>query len=546
MPAKCSPSKRHPLRALCAALVTASLGAEAAAREISSAGGPGGSAAGVLWGDWIVIGLYALGMLAIGWYYSRRSRTREDYLLGSRRMNPLMVGLSLFATMLSTVTYLALPGEMIKYGPILALGKLASYPLIALVVGWFLIPYIMRLRVTSAYEILEVRLGLGVRMLGSTFFLSLRLMWMAVVVYATSSKVLIPLMGLDSSATPWLCAAMGLITVAYTSMGGLRAVVVTDAIQSGILFAGAILTILVVNHCAGGFWQWWPSEWPEHWPAAKWGYDPNSRVTFAGALISTFVWYVCTSGSDQMAIQRYLATKDARSARRTLIYALSASGLTLVLVSVVGLALLAYFQQDPSMLLDGQGITADADQLFPHFIAYGFPPGVTGLVLAGLLAAAMSSLSSGVNSSCSVITVDFIERFRRGERSEDGQVKTAKIASLAVGAVVVLLSSLVGLVEGNLLEIAYKVCNLLTAPLFGLFFMALFVRWATGAGTLVGAAFGLATVVAINFWYEITGTPGISFLWAMPLGLAIQVGVGMLVSLIPVGRGKPLEEITEP
>jgi len=99
----------------------------------------------------------------------------------------------------------------------------------------------------------------------------------------------------------------------------------------------------------------------------------------------------------------------------------------------------------------------------------------------------------------------------------------------------------VGIVQGNLLEIAYKVTNLLVAPLFGLFFMALFVRWATSFGTFVGAAFGLVTVVAINYWTEITGETGISFLWAMPLGLLVQAGTGALASLAPIGRRRPMD-----
>jgi len=108
--------------------------------------------------DWIVIALYALGMLAVGWYYARRTSTTDDYLLGGRTMSPWKVGLSLFATLLSTLTYLALPGEMIKYGP-MVLSQLVSMPFVALVVGWLLIPFIMRQRVTSAYEILESRFG---------------------------------------------------------------------------------------------------------------------------------------------------------------------------------------------------------------------------------------------------------------------------------------------------------------------------------------------------------------------------------------------------
>jgi Na+/proline symporter len=126
-------------------------------------------------------------------------------------------------------------------------------------------------------------------------------------------------------------------------------------------------------------------------------------------------------------------------------------------------------------------------------------------------------------------------------------VRRTRYVAWCVGVVVVLLSSGVGLVSGNLLEVAYKVVNLLVAPLFGLFFMALFVRWATSFGTLVGAACGLATVVAINYWPDITGRQGISFLWAMPLGLLVQVAAGSLASLLPVGsRGRPELTIHRP
>ncbi len=488
--------------------------------------------------DWIVIGLYALGMLGVGWYYARRTETTDDYLLGGRNMKPLNVGLSLFATLLSTISYLAYPGEMIRYGP-MVLAMVVAYPFIAFVVGWFMIPFFMRLQLTSAYQILEMRLGLGVRMLGSLFFLSLRLLWMAVIIYATTDKVLVPLLGLDSSATPWLCAVLGLITVTYTSMGGLRAVVLTDVVQTVILLGGAVLTVILITIHLGGVGSWWPAEWAPHWPEPK-AYDPNERITFFGIVLATFTWWVCTSGSDQMAIQRYLATKDVKAARNVLITTLGANTVVNLLLTLVGLSLLAYFRLNPHLIPDGQTVLSDADRLFPQFIAVALPAGLSGLVVAGLLAAAMSSLSSGVNSSCSVITVDFIDRFRRGKDNELNHVRLAKYVSVFVGAVVVILSAYVGVVQGNLLEVAYKLVNLITAPLFGLFFMAMFVRWAKGWATIVGAICGLAVVIAINFWKELTGsTEGISFLWAMPLGFVAQIGVGSLLSLLPIGRQKP-------
>jgi SSS family solute:Na+ symporter len=490
---------------------------------------------GMIWLDWVVIALYGAGMLGIGWYYSKRITSTDDYLLGGRSMRPLSVGLSLFATLLSTITYLAWPGELIRFGPMM-LAMIAAYPLVFLIAGWFMIPFIMNLKITSAYEVLETRLGLSVRMLGSTFFLAMRLAWMAVIIYATTDKVLVPLMGLDSSATPYFCALLGVITVMYTSMGGLRAVVLTDVTQTLILFGGAVLTIVLITIDLGGVGNWWPAAWPVHWPEPTWGFSSTARLTFLGAMMAHFTWWVCTAGSDQMAIQRYLATRDVRAARRVLGTSLWANVFVALILSAVGLALMAYFRVNPHLLPDGQTILSDSDTLFPRFIARGLPAGLSGLVVAGLLAAAMSSLSSGVNSSCSVITVDFIDRFRPRKSSEVDHVKLAKYVSVFVGAAVIALSSGVGMVQGNLLELAFKVVNLLTAPLFGLFFMAMFVRWATGPGTLVGAAFGLAVVVAISYWKEITGTEGISFIWAMPLSFVVQIGTGMLASLVPIGR----------
>ena len=488
--------------------------------------------------DWTVIGVYAIGMLSVGWYYSRRSATTDDYLLGGRNMNPINVGLSLFATLLSTISYLAYPGEMIRYGPMI-LAMVVAYPFVALVVGWFMIPFFMRLRVTSAYQILEMRLGLGVRMLGSLFFLSLRLLWMAVIIYATTDKVLVPLLGLDSSATPWLCAILGLITVTYTSMGGLRAVVLTDVVQTVILLGGAVLTVVLVTVFLGGVGGWWPTEWPAYWPEPKL-YDPNERITFFGIVLATFTWWVCTSGSDQMAIQRYLATRDVKAARSVLVTTLGVNVLVNLLLTLVGLSLLAYFRVNPHLIPDGQTILGSADRLFTQFIALALPAGLSGLVVAGLLAAAMSSLSSGVNSSCSVITVDFIDRFRRSKENELDHVRLAKYVSVVVGVVVVLLSAFVGVVQGNLLEVTYKVVNLITVPLFGLFFMAIFVPWAKGWATILGAVGGMTVVVTINFWKELTGsTDGISFLWAMPLSFLTQTVIGSVASLLPFGHRAP-------
>ena len=482
--------------------------------------------------DYIVLAAYAGMLLAIGVYFGAKAKSDKDYLLGGRTMKWFNLGLSLFATMLSAVTYLAVPGEMIKYGPVFVIGKIAAYPFVAVIVGWFIIPRIMRLGVTSAYEILEQRLDLSVRMLGSVFFLALRISWMGVVVYATASKVIVPVLNLSPSSVPWICAGVGVVTVAYTSLGGLRAVVLTDVIQSCILFGAAILTLVIITVELGGVGAWWPDAWPAEWPAATWTFsaDPETRTLLA-AFLATLVWYVCTQGSDQMAVQRFLAGRDVSAARKTLVTALVSSALTSALLTLVGLAVLAYFRASGG----SEAILNKPDQLFPRFIATALPPGITGLVVAGLLAVAMSSLSSGVNSACSVIKVDFLDRFRGKSTDDSCAVRGSMLISVVVGAAVVLLSTFVGMVQGNLLAVAFKVCNLLTVPLFGLFFMAMFVKRPSVAATHIGAACGLAVIAAISFSEAIFGTAYINFLWAMPIGLIVQIAVGTGLSCVVRG-----------
>jgi len=498
--------------------------------------------------DWIVIAAYAVGMLAVGWYYARRTRTTDDYLLGGRNMSSWKVGLSLFATLLSTLTYLAIPGEMIQYGP-MVLCQLISAPFIAVVVGWLLIPTIMRLRVTSAYEILETRFGLSVRLLGSCFFLALRLFWMSLVIFATADKVLVPILGLEESAVPWICAVLGLVTVVYTSMGGLRAVVLTDVLQTAILFGGAVLALSLITVELGGVSGWWPTEWPSHWQEPVFWIDSEVRFTFVGGFLAMFTWYVCTAGSDQMAIQRYLATRDARSARRMFVISLTANVLLWPFLAAVGLALLAYFRAQPVMLPAGQTLLDGADELLPIFIVRVLPTGISGLVIAGLLAAAMSSLSSGLNSSCSVVTTDFIDRFRQRKETEDRHVRLAKLVSLVIGIVVVALGALVGQIEGNLLEKCYKIANLLVTPLFLLFFMAMFVPWATSLGTYVGAACSLLVAVEIAYHEELGLTLvdelGLTFVWMMPASFLAGAIAGPVASLLPMGRRKPPRKLPE-
>jgi SSS family solute:Na+ symporter len=475
--------------------------------------------------DWIVLLAYGAGMLFIGWFYSRKNKTKDDYLLGGRKMNPTAIGISLFATLMSTLSYLTYPGEMIQHGPVIFTGILA-FPLVYYVVGWWLIPRFMKMNVTSAYEILEKKLGLSVRMLAIFMFLSLRLLWMATIIYVTVDVALYSVIQFDRSYVPWIGALLTVVTIFYTSMGGLKAVVVTDVIQSFIFLGGALLSIVVVCFHLGSFTAIFPAGWPGHWDTLRLGFDPLERTTLGNAVLVLFVWYVCTSGSDQMAVQRYLSTKDIHTARKSFRISLYSNIIAYILLAFVGLAMLAFFTSNENFLLTGKSLNEQADTLFPRFIMIGLPPGVSGLVIAGLLAAAMSSMSSGLNSVSSVIAEDIIKRFRKKASSVPDPLKQVKKLSYLTGAIVMALSFFVGEVPGNLLDVIMKVVNLFVAPLFVLFFMALFVPFATGRATFWAGMISVAVAIAVAFW----GAFGITVLWIMPVSLVAGIVAGIVLS----------------
>jgi SSS family solute:Na+ symporter len=255
-------------------------------------------------------------------------------------------------------------------------------------------------------------------------------------------------------------------------------------------------------------------------------------------MLSVLVWYVCTNGSDQIAVQRYLATPDVKTARRSFKIALMSDVFASTLLALVGLSMLAYFTSNSS-LLNGKPIVEQADTLFPRFILIGLPAGISGLVIAGLLAAAMSSLSSGLNSVSSVVSEDLINRFRKS-RSNKNDLQQIKRLSFVMGFIILLLSFIIARVPGNLLDVIMKVVNLFVAPLFVLFFMALFVPFATERGTFWGGIIAVAVAVAIAFW----GVFGITVLWIMPTALVSGIGSAVILSYLQFVSKQRIKPVT--
>ncbi len=495
--------------------------------------------------DWLIISAYALGTIALGWYYSRRQNSTAEYFVGSGSMNPILVGVSLFATLLSTVSYLSMPGESLGKGPVNMTSMLAL-PVVFVIVSFGLLPVYMKHRVTSAYELLEERLGLSVRLLGAGMFVALRLVWMSLLIFLTA-KALAIMTGVGEQYIPLIALITGFIAVIYTSLGGLRAVVITDFIQTLLLYGGSLLVLGMISWDLGGF-DWIPTKWDPTWDTQPvFSTDLSVRVTVVGTLLNYVVWYVCTAGGDQTTVQRFMATKDARSARRAYATQLIVSVIVGITLGLLGFALLGYFNAHPDRLPADFSLSRDADKVFPHFIAFHLPVGVSGLVVAAMLAAAMSSIDSGVNSITAVVMTDGLDRFGLRPKSDRSHVRIARVLAFAIGAVVVMGSSAMGQVPGNITAVTTKTSNLLTTPIFGLFFFALFVPFASPRGVWIGAVCGTITAVLIAFSGPIFGyVPGtedlnpISFQWIAPAAIMVNIATGCLGSLL-LPRKKLLE-----
>jgi SSS family solute:Na+ symporter len=270
-------------------------------------------------------------------------------------------------------------------------------------------------------------------------------------------------------------------------------------------------------------------------------------MTVIGTILSVLIWYVCTAGGDQVSVQRFMATADVRAARRAYATQMIISTIIHITLAIVGLALLGFFQAHRDALPASMSIRENADDLFPHFISFHLPIGVSGLVVAAMFAAAMSSIDSGVNSITAVVMTDLLDRFGLRPKTGKRQVLAARLLALGIGAIVVVSSSYMESIPGNITAVTNKTVNLLTPSLFALFFFALLVPFSTPLGVWVGWLCGIITAVLTAFSGPIfgvdpeTGYDPISFQWIGLSALVVNFTVGMVVSWLSRQKVAPPE-----
>ncbi len=482
--------------------------------------------------DHIVIAVYLASMMTMGVLIARQQKSTDDFFVGGRNLPAWAVGISMLASLLSTITYLGMPGEMFRTG-VAFLTRQLGVPLVLIVIWFLWIPFFMRLRLTSAYEYLERRFDYPTRALAAVFCLLLLFGWIAVVVL-TASRAMVEISQLD---LPWffgtnhvdealamfhpdadmhaLIISIGLFSVLYTTLGGIRAVVWTDVIQFVILIGGALFTMCFIAATTGsgiGEWMAASNEYEFRESVEWYSFDIGNRSTVMFISIGMFFWFVCTHGANQVALQRYFSVKNIWAARKTyLVSAIASFGLGIILAGV-GISLM-YFLTTHDMPAKEEIYStvqktryAGQDKLFPQFIRLYLPDGMRGLVVAALFAAAMSTIDSGANSASTILTVDFF-RHRRGVDGDKSQeLRFARQLTASMGLIVVAATMfLYHISKGtDIISLCQKGFNCFLGPLGAVFVLGMFSPYATGRcvipAMLVGEAVGIATSYSSEFF----------------------------------------------
>lgn len=480
--------------------------------------------------NYTTLGLYLAVMVGMGFWFARRQKGTDDYFRAGRRVPWWAVALSIYATMLSSITFMAIPAKAFASDWTFALANFAPLLLVPVVIKYYL-PFFRRLDVTSAYEYLEHRFNLAVRLYASATFVLFQCGRMAIVIFLPS-LALSASMGLEVHVCILL---IGALCVLYTAFGGMEAVIWTDVVQAVVLLGVALLSLgLILSHVDGGAARLWrEAAAHDKWRLFDWRWDATAAVVWVivvGNLFSNLTPYT----ADQTVVQRYMVTRSERQAGQALWAKAWLAVFSTCVFFAIGTALFVFYRQHPENLEPALG----TDAVFPLFMAQFLPPGVAGLAIAGIFAAAQSTVSSSLNSIVAALTTDFYRRFRPAA-SDAGCLRLARWLTAGIGlfgtgiALVMAESDIKSLWDAYL-----GLLGLLGSGLAGLFALGLFSTRASGTGALVGA---LASAGVL--WWVQKHTPLHFFLYAV-VGVTACVILGWLASLALPGPSRDLAGLT--
>lgn len=479
--------------------------------------------------DYIIVIAYLCTIAAIGSSFYRRKSTPKEYFLGGRSMSWLPVGISIIAADLSAITVMGTPAWAYKYN-LEPLWITATYPLVAPLVILIFIPFYTRLNLYTAYEYLEKRFDLKVRLVISFLFQLLRGVHVAVAIYGPSLVI-----NLVTGLPLWECIIfMGLFTTVYTTFGGMRAVIWTDVIQFCTVTCGVLLIFAAaINNVPGGVESVYKvASESGHLKLFDFTWNLNDLTSFWACLIGGSVLSLSAMTTDQAILQRLFTTKSAKDCRQAVILqSVLVIPITLLLL-FAGTALYAFYRYHPNNLVG----LSNSDAIMPFFAVRELPVGASGLIIAAIFAASMAVMSAGINSLTTATTIDFYQRIFRPDKSQEHYATVGRVGTGVWGLTLTLLALLAKHL-GDLLMAYNRVSSVISGPVLGVFLLGVTTRRTTASGSLIGVAAGFGVVILV-----MTNTTW-SFLYRGAIGVLTTFAVGYCSSLFMLPP--PLENIRD-
>jgi solute:Na+ symporter, SSS family len=448
--------------------------------------------------NYTILAFYLIGMLAIGLHFARKQESGETFFLGNRKLPWWAVGMSMYASLTSAVTYLAVPGTAYQENIALIMVSIMS-PLVAPVILKIFYPVYHRLGVTTSYQYILERFGPAARYGVAALFILARLGWLGTVVYAPALA-----MSVATAIPLWVCIClMGLLSTLYTAMGGLTAVVWTDVIQFIILIGGAFwIAVSLTAQTEGGtahILQLARDTGRLHIADWKFGLYNMSGPIVA---ISFFFQLMQDYGTDQITVQRLMATGSLKNTIKSVSFNALTDLFVIALLLFIGLGLFAFFQQHP--LPD----TISGDRIMPYYIISQLPSGISGLLITAIFAAAMSSIDSGINSIATVAITDFINpiRKKRLQNPARSEVKLARLLTLLLGLFATATAFYISTI-GGIIKAFASFMGLFSAPVLALFLLGIttkrgsFAGWCVGLAASFGTSYLLQHVIEAHWVY---------------------------------------------
>jgi SSS family solute:Na+ symporter len=444
--------------------------------------------------DGIIIAAYLAAVIAAGLWFGRRQQTTRQYFLAGHGVPWWAIAASIVATETSTITFISVPGmAWARGGDFRFLQVVFGYVVARVIIGAVFMPWFFRGELVTVYELLQTRFGASVKALAASLFVVMRTVADGVRLLLTAYVISAVLTSVDVTTT---IIALGAIMIVFTLIGGIEAIVWIEVVQLAIYVGGAIAAACVLIRHVGLDSAIAAGAAAHKFRVFDFSFDLTRTFTFWSGLIGGTFLTLSTHGTDQYMVQRYLCTDRPRSAAKAVVVSGVVVLVQFALFLFIGVLLFAFYG-------DGAPVTA-SDQIFPHFIAHHLPVGLSGLVVAAILAAAMSS---SLNAIAGTIVADLTK-----PRDERHAMRLSRILTVVAGIAQIAVGVAMQRTDRSALNIALAIASLINGPILGVFFLGATKR-ATTRAALIGMSAGIAAVSLVAFatkvawpWYAVVGS----------------------------------------